>query len=103
MPALEIHIRGTFEKEDLISRVAPFASDVVIAAALLSPLDIREQEIITLLTNTDCKPEDAIRIMREVKGLLGRRVNGRNMKAYGVIAEFGQAFLDNQRRNHREK
>lgn len=99
MPALQINIESTFEESDL-SKIANFPPESVITAALLNPLNIKDLDIITLLTKIDCKPEDAIRIMREVKGLLGRRVNGINMKAYSVAEEFGQAFLDNQRQNH---
>lgn len=102
MPPLQINIEGTFEESDLF-KIAKSPPESVIAAALLSPLNIKDLDIITLLTNADCEPEDAIQIMREVKGLLGRRINGRNMKAYSVAEEFGQAFLDNQRRNHRKK
>ncbi len=102
MPPLAIYIEGTFEKEDLF-RITSGTPETIIAAALLAPLDIRNQDLITLLTNANCQRDDAIQIMREVRRLLGRRANGRNMRAYQVVEEIGQLFLENPRQDHRNK
>ena len=102
MPPLAIHIEGTFGKEDLF-RIATGTPETIIAAALLGPLDIRDRDVIALLTDADCQKDDAVRIMREVRGLLGRSVKGKSIQAYEIRDEVGSVFLDHRRQNHRYK